>query len=282
MGTKQKEPELVSEAAPVVVASHPRSGTHLLIDLLRHQFEACRSWKWWGERLDRLYCSIDELNAERGRLNEPTAKRILRRTERPLVKTHAWPGYQEVFLEQHHDGLAPQWERWLRERATPLYVYRDGRDVMCSYQIFRRAFDPGSQGSVGAFMRGHDAGRAVNRVRQWRAHVQQWRAVEGAHAICFEHILERPEKTIQRIGALLDLDPDWRTPLLPERFSSIWHSRKARLFESRPESTAIIGEKSNDWTEQFASTDRAFFHDEAGDLLIELGYESSDEWASAP
>ena len=53
----------VSAKQPVIVASHPRSGTHLLMDTLRRQFKACRSWKWPGERLDRLYCSVDELNA---------------------------------------------------------------------------------------------------------------------------------------------------------------------------------------------------------------------------
>src|SRR4051794_27731921 len=43
------------ERRPVVVASHPRSGTHLLIDLLRRQFPACASWKYPLERMDRLY-----------------------------------------------------------------------------------------------------------------------------------------------------------------------------------------------------------------------------------
>ena len=39
---------------PVVVASHPRSGTHLCIDTLRLNAPACASWKWPFERADRL------------------------------------------------------------------------------------------------------------------------------------------------------------------------------------------------------------------------------------
>jgi hypothetical protein len=46
----------------------------------------------------------------------------------------------------------------------------------------------------------------------------------------------------------------------------------------RPESTAIINGGRQDWHECFTPEDRAFFHREAGDLLVELGYESSDAW----
>jgi len=77
------------DVRPIIVASHPRSGTHLLIDTLRRQFAKCRSWKWPGERLDRLYCNIDELNGTRELLHEKKAVDILRRVERPIVKTHS-------------------------------------------------------------------------------------------------------------------------------------------------------------------------------------------------
>lgn len=46
-------------AKPIVIASHRRSGTHLLIDLFRRQFRECRSWKLPGERNDRLYVNLD-------------------------------------------------------------------------------------------------------------------------------------------------------------------------------------------------------------------------------
>lgn len=262
------------DVQPVIVASHPRSGTHLLMDLLRRQFEACRSWKWPGERLDQLYCSIDELDAERGRLDKRTARRILSRTERPLVKTHAWPGLEDTFLAPHHDGLDPEWTEWLHQRGTFLYVYRDGRDVMCSYQMMRSRMDPGPRGSIGSFIRGHDPGREVNRVRRWARHVRAWRA-SGGTCLAFEGILDRPEEVIGRLGGILGLDPDWRTPLLPERFSSIWESRWARLFRMQPESTAILGTGSKEWQEVFTPEDRAFFRREAGELLEELGYKLS-------
>lgn len=266
----------LSNINPVVVASHPRSGTHLLMDVLRRQFEACRAWKWPGERLDRLYCSIDELNASRGRLDEQTAHRILERTRRPLVKTHAWPGYQDPFLSMHHDGLDDAWTDWLDERGTVFYVYRDGRDVLCSYQLFRQKLDPDAEGPIGAFLRQTENGST--RVRRWARHVRRWHDTSGVHMVQFERLLGQPETIIDELGNVLGLDPEWRDPLLPRPFRSIWESRWARLAQMRPESTAIINGDKKDWPECFTADDRAFFHEEAGDLLIDLGYESSEEW----
>ena len=269
-----------SAKQPVIVASHPRSGTHLLMDTLRRQFEACRSWKWPGERLDRLYCSVDELNADRGRLDEKTARRILGRTQRPIVKTHAWPGYQNTFLPEHHGGLPSSWVRWLDEQGTVFYVYRDGRDVLCSYQLFRQKFDPGAHRSVGEFLRGAEEG--INRVRRWARHVRTWRAENGVHPVQFERLIAEPAVVIQELGDVLGQEPKWRTPLLPRSFDTIWKSRWARLTQMRPESTAIINGDKQNWREDFTPEDRAFFHEEAGDLLRALGYIESAEWVENP
>jgi hypothetical protein len=37
-------------------------------------------------------------------------------------------------------------------------------------------------------------------------------------------------------------------------------------------------ERLERWREAFTPEDRAFFHAEAGDLLLALGYETSDRW----
>lgn len=267
------------DVRPIVVASHPRSGTHLLIDTLRRQFEACRSWKWPGERLDRLYCNIDELPGD-GLLDDTTARRILQRTERPLVKTHSWPGYQASVLAPEREGVDRAWTDWLDANATIFYVYRDGRDVLCSYQLFRQSFDRDARGSIGDFLRGTEDG--TNRVRRWADHVQAWREQPDVHCIQFETLLHDSASVIQRLANIIDETPREMHPLLPEPFSSIWDSRRARLFGVRPESTAIINGASQDWEVLFTADDRAFFHEQAGDLLIDLGYESSADWTVDP
>lgn len=48
---------------PIIVASHPRSGTHLTMDLLRKQFPACVTYKLPTQPLDRLYLALEALSA---------------------------------------------------------------------------------------------------------------------------------------------------------------------------------------------------------------------------
>ena len=55
--------KFLSVGKPVVVASHPRSGTHLTLDLLRKQFPACASYKLPAQPLDRLYFALEALSA---------------------------------------------------------------------------------------------------------------------------------------------------------------------------------------------------------------------------
>ena len=52
---------------PIIVFSHRRSGTHLLIDLLRKQFKECQSWKYPGEPIDCLYLTMESLFYRRRR-----------------------------------------------------------------------------------------------------------------------------------------------------------------------------------------------------------------------
>jgi hypothetical protein len=219
-----------------------------------------------------LYCNIDELGGEDGILDDDTARQILQRAERPPVKTHAWPGYRKTFLEGHHDGFSSGWIQWLEEHGTTLYVYRDGRDVLCSYQLFRQKYDPEADCSIGAFLRQEEDGES---------HVRAWRRQPDVHSVQFERLLDDPSAVLSELAEVLGIKPVWRTPVLPRPFRSIWESRWARLAQMRPESTAIINGERQEWKDGFTEEDRQFFHQEAGDLLVELGYEVSDAWVQA-
>ncbi|MCS4155841.1 hypothetical protein GGQ03_003146 [Salinibacter ruber] len=218
---------------------------------------------------------MDEMGGG-GLLDAETAGRILGRADRPVIKTHAWPGYKDTFLDSQPEGLASEWVEWLNRQGTVFYIYRDGRDVMCSYQLFRQKFDPDADGTVGAFIRQDEEG--TNRVRRWAEHVRAWRADPDVYAVQFEQLLDSPEAVIQEIADEIGLAPTWDEPLLPRPFRSIWESRWARLAGIRPESTAIINGDRKDWQECFSVEDRVFFHERAGDLLIDLGYETSTDW----
>jgi hypothetical protein len=265
---------------PIVVASHPRSGTHLTLDTFRRQFRECRSWKYWGEPLDRLYLNLESLMRREGALGEAAARRILRRAARPLVKTHALPGYRAFYLPDEHHDLPAAWVEWLGREASVCYVYRDGRDVMCSYHLYMKGHDAAAYCSIGEFMRQRHGG--ASRVRAWADHVRAWLALPGVHAVAFEALVREPRRTLEGLAARLGLTLLGRQPWLPAPPTSLWALRRARLLSRRPETTAVRchppTERLERWREAFTPEDRAFFHAEAGDLLLALGYETSDRW----
>lgn len=266
---------------PIVVASHPRSGTHLAIDLLRKQFAECSSWKRWGERLDRLYCNVDIMHWDPGPMRWQTAIEILRRCSRPVVKTHALPDWTWWFDKDHSGTLDPAWQRWFSEPARFIYMYRDGRSVMCSYYLFCKGFDPEVRDlDFATFLRQAHKGRS--RVGAWADHVRSWMNAPAVSAFRFEDAVRDTDRLLDRLSKDLEVTRTHREPLLPRPIRTVAESRLKRLLSTRPESSAILGDPKGPakvkWQEQFSPEDRRFFHEEAGELLMELGYESSDAW----
>ncbi len=266
---------------PIIVASHPRSGTHLVIDLFRRQFRECRSWKLPGERLDRLYLSVEALfvPGSRSPISEAVAVKILRRVLRPLVKTHlALPELRGAPVTSP-GRIGQYWLDWFDRNGRVVYVYRDGRDVMCSFHFFSMAH-PRARCPLAEFIRQDDCG--VSRVKAWARGVRRWMREPGVLAVRCEDIHRDPRSVVQRFARELELSPLYREPLLPRQLSSVWESRAQRVFGVRPGSSAIIsrfkGRRLQRWRDVFTVEDRAFFHREAGDLLIDLGYEESAGW----
>lgn len=273
------------EQRPVVVASHRRSGTHLSIDLLRRQFDACSILKWPGEPLHHLYLNLDAVGAAgSAALSEEQALGILRRARCPILKTHQLPSGIGGASPAGRAGGAACWAKWIRDRACLLYVCRDGRDVMCSYHLWRLGCEPGTPADLAAFLRETPAG--VSRPRAWADHVRAWRAEPGVNLLRFEDVVGSTRQVVARLAELLALTPRWRQPLCPRRVNSVWRGRLDRLCGGRPQSTALLGRPRGQvllkWRSAFSAADRRFFHDEAGDMLVELGYESSDQWVNDP
>ena len=103
---------------PLVVCSFGRSGTHLMIDIIRRQFAAFDAWKLPGERPSALYVSLDAVvrrGDARARLQQS-----MRRPQRPIVKCHDWP-----HALGHLEGDAPDIASWLADRASAIVILRD-------------------------------------------------------------------------------------------------------------------------------------------------------------
>ena len=96
--------------------------------------------------------------------------------------------------------------------------------------------------------------------------------------------LEIRVSVLDRIASELELSPLARYPLVPRKTTSVWRGRLNRLISVRPESTAILGRPRgfslDKWREVLTRADGQLIQREAGDLLIELGYETSADWIS--
>jgi len=267
---------------PIIIASHPRSGTHITIDLFRRQFAECQSWKYWGENTNRLYLSVEALYLGGGRtpISEATAVAVLRRVPRPLVKTHLLFADIPVGEATKPGCLGRYWMTILNQRTRLAYVYRDGRSVMCSHQVFKMRVDPQARGSIGQFIRQNEGG--VSRAKAWANHVRTSLAYPHVVPIRCEDLIADTAAMIDRLARDFDLTPLHRAPLMPAKLRNTWHGRLVHLFGVRPESTALLGRYKGQspakWQTAFTREDRQFFWDEAGDMLAELGYESSDAW----
>lgn len=266
---------------PILIATFPRSGTHLTIDTLRAQFAECRSWKLPVEPLDRLFLTLDLLVRPKRNLSHESAIRILRRAKRPIIKTHALPDFQDVQLFRDPVVALPSvWKDWLRENATILYVVRDGRDVLASMHSLIQIRRPETRVRFGDFLRLPN--RDVNFVRSWANHVRDWIQLANVFVLRFEDLRRDPEKTIARIGEHLQLEPRYQEPLIPPRLRSDLHARWTRLASVRPRSTAVVGryrkQEPENWQSALTTDDKCFFEREAGDVLKMLGYESCCNW----
>jgi len=271
----------------ILVATHRRSGTHLLIDLLRRQFAATQAKKWFGERTDSLYLAIERIDgvgvdgsrSDQPQLCDREVLRILRRANRPLLKTHGTPGFE--------DWRPPAREliKQLRHNSDTVYVHRDGRDVLCSLYVYMRGFAPWARVPLSEFLRQSVNGRS--RVQVWADHVRAWAREEGVISLSFNDVVRRPADVVSGLSEGLSLPALNVVPLLPSRPHTVWHSRWQRLTSRSPQSTAIIAagslsQQTRDWRACFDRDDRAFFADHAGEMLIELGYENSVDWVDNP
>jgi hypothetical protein len=259
-------------AHPVVVVSHPRSGTHLLLDTLRLNFPACRATKKWGEPLHHVYLDFDKLL----QLTPQQAIDILSRCPRPLIKSHAMPDMKRAVVGS--DGaFDPELIAYLGENATFFYMYRDGRQTLSSFHIMESGAAPDEAPvSLAQFIRQMDHGQS--RAKLWANHVAGWMARPGVHAIAMEDLLGRPAAVLPVVAAKLGIQSDtdeWRLPQRPTQTKQ----RLARLFSRNPASTALLNKKPHDdWHSVLGEEDRRFLLQEFDGLLVKLGYEKSDDW----
>lgn len=254
---------------PVVVASHPRSGTHLTIDTIRRQFPPCRGWVFPWETVHHLYLNLDRLQeGHPQRIGIKKAKKLLARSDRPLVKTHSSPRLDQF------KGTAKSLAEQILAAGVIIYVVRDPRDVMCSAYLWRHP-DPHERPSFSAFLREEKAGR--NSIERWVDHVTDWMASDSVKVLKMEELISDPNGAVAEVGWWLGLQPAYIEPLLPEKNEVFtrWQDYKRRLLRNY-ESTAMTGrsrgETPPDWDEIASSKDGELLDIHARQIMRHLGY----------
>ena len=143
-----------------------------------------------------------------------------------------------------------------------------------------QGYDRNARCSFSEFIRQEKNG--LSRAKEWANHVRSWLNSDKIIALRFEYLVKDTYSASNKIGQNSNLSALDREPLLPEQLKNIWHSRWMRIAKQNSESTAILGydknQKTQKWQQAFKREDRQFFQQETDNLLIELGYEASNDW----
>ncbi len=261
---------------PVVVASHRRSGTHLMMDLLRRHFDACRPPFRFGVNPHRyLYFVLDRLRPTHPHhVGVDACLRVMRSTPMPALKTHATPQFPDLpkpFRDFCSEAL---------QRGVVIYCVRDVRAVLASLHAFESVYDPGARVSLSDYIRQEVDGRI--RPRIWADHVRTWiDYVPSLKVLYFEDVITHPRATVNQLAEWLGESPRVVEPVLPPKLKYrqvLWLARMTGV----PESTNVIGRKGGikpqNWRTEYTDDDLAVLEKHAGDEMRRLGYLRGRDW----
>ena len=162
----------------VIVASHRRSGTHLMIDTIRNNFPEFSKYRYVNiDRIEDWHDRPPSKEIHQAKISIEQLRRSLRREPR-VLKTHFLPQVQ-IYLQKQKSKEDLDWVNMLFCNCKKIYVYRSGLDVLPSLYTFMKFFNPDvEKKSFADFLEMyHDfdpLGPQLNRVEFWRYHIDAW------------------------------------------------------------------------------------------------------------
>jgi hypothetical protein len=259
----------------IVVASHRRSGTHLMLDSLRSN----------ARDVQRRFMTLERIEPSHER-HVPVAEfdRQLRSQRGVvLVKTHALPGAGAWRAREAADYASE-----LLATAPTIYVHRDGRDVLVSLYRFAQSYSPQvAAQSFAEFLRANHTGLdapGISRPAYWQRHVLAWLDRGPTMTASYEGLQGDFEALLRSIARQLDvrlrpalsqvrLEPRGRRIPVLHRLLRVLGLRPAGSTAIRPQAGRVGA-----WPQVFDGADLAWFESEAAEAMRRLGYSlGSDE-----
>ncbi len=254
------------EAPPIFGNSKPKSGSHLLLQIL-NGFTRIMPYAYVEAEPVRTITKEGRRRSQKEILDE------LKRIPRGVI---GW-GYVEA---------TPENASFLTSAGRVNYfIYRDPRDVLVSQVFFATDMheehgmhnyynslpDFGERLKVAITGIDRDGLYMVS-VKQRYESVFQWLATPGVMCIRFEDLIHHREATLLAMLAEVEKTgykiPTPRDKALAVLVESI-QPRKSHTFRSG---------KTGGWREHFTEEHKKLFKEVAGDLLVRLGYEKSNDW----
>jgi hypothetical protein len=254
------------EAPPIFGNAKPKSGSHLLLQVLRGL-----------ERVMPItFVAADPIRTvtKQGRRREPAE--IIDDLKRIPPGVVGW-GYLDPTPENVGFLCQP-------DRAT-FFLYRDPRDLLVSQVFF--ATDMYEEHGMHAYYKSlPDFGARLNvaitgidqdglkmvSVRQRYAGVLQWLKTDHVCCLRYEDFMDRRlwalESMLDAIQATGYRIPVSRAEALTALEQAIQPARSRTFRAGRP----------GGWREYFTPAHKRLFLDKAGDLLVQLGYEDGSDW----
>ncbi len=254
------------EAPPIFGNAKPKSGSHLLYQIL----------SGYTRILPYRYVEAEPIRTITADGRRRTAAEILADLKRLPPGVIGW-GY----LEASTENIA----FLVRPGRVNYFLYRDPRDMLVSHVFYATEMHPGHgmhayykslpdfNARLKVAITGIDQdGLRMVSVRQRYEDVFRWLETPGVMCIRFEDLIERREATLQ---AMLDEveKSGYRIPTPRDEALRLLMA----AIQPRRSATFRSG-KSGSWRQYFTEEHKRLFKEVAGDLLIRLGYENDNDW----
>ena len=254
------------DAPPVFGNSKPKSGSHLLLQILNG----------FTQILPYTYVEADPVRTIEKAGRRKTEQEVLHELQSIPPGVIGW-GY----VEATHENVA----FLCQPDRVNYFIYRDPRDMLVSQVFF--ATDMHEEHGMHAYYKslpdfgarlkvaitGIDEGDLyMVSVSQRYAAVFEWLQQEHVMCIRFEDLINQRDATLD---AMLDEveSTGYKIPVSRERALSVLRKSiqpgKSRTFRSG---------KTGGWREHFTQEHKELFKEVTGNLLVRLGYEKNNDW----